>query len=50
MRNQREATFVVAMQTAKVQVGAVWPMALTVTRKAETGDGQVINTGIFTRS
>jgi len=47
-RNQREATFVVSMQTAEVQVGGVWPMGLTITRKTQTGDGQPISTGVIT--
>jgi hypothetical protein len=46
MRNQREATFVVSMQAPKVQVGAVWPLALTVTRATQTADGATISTAV----
>lgn len=45
MRNQREATFIVSMQTAKVQVGGVWPFAATITRNTQTATGDDISSG-----
>ena len=50
MRNQREATFVISMQADKVQLGEVYPMALTVTKTMKAPDGSVTETGATTFS
>jgi hypothetical protein len=48
MRNQREATFVVSIQADKVQLGEVYPMALTVTKTMKAPDGSTTETGATT--
>ena len=56
-RNEREASFIVRMQAPKVQLGAVYPMTMTIAETTKTGDGRTISTatatieaGVFTRS
>lgn len=46
-RNLREATFVVSMQAPKVQLGEVWPMAMTITKRMLSQDGATIRTEVF---
>ena len=48
IRNQREATFTVSIQADKVQLGAVYPMALTVTKTMKAPYGSVTETGATT--
>ncbi len=44
MREKRDAAFTVSASAPKVQVGAVWPMALSVTKVARAPDGSVAGT------
>jgi len=43
MRNRRDARFVVSMQATKVQLGAVYPQALTIRKEVQTQAGETIS-------